>query len=216
MLVPLLGALVYFVAYSDSDWAQTVYVLVKVYTVAWPALATVLILREPIPRPDLSAPHHRRAVPAGLALGALMSGIGLALMASPLGSSLEAYSPQIRLKVTQLGVLDHYLLFGFFLAFIHSAIEEYYWRWFVFGTLRRLMSRRPAAVLAGLAFASHHFVILGQYFSPAWTVLLGAGVAAGGTAWCLLFERQRTLVGVWCSHVLVDLAVLWVGYRMLF
>ncbi len=31
-----------------------------------------------------------------------------------------------------------------------------------------------------------------------------------------MFEHQRTLTGAWISHVVVDLAILWVGYRLLF
>ena len=146
----------------------------------------------------------------------VISGLALALMASPIGASLAGFSEQVRSKVSQLGVLDHYLVFSIFLALIHSAIEEYYWRWFVYGTLRRLLSVRPAAAIAGVAFASHHIVVLGQYFPLAWTLILGLAVAAGGTLWCLMVERQRTLVGAWVSHVLVDLAILWIGYRMLF
>jgi len=216
MLVPLLGSLIYFVAYSGEPWAQATYALVKLYTLGWPVLATVLILRERLPWPDLRALKHWRAAPLGLALGILAGGATLALAASPLGDSLAEFSAQVRLKVGQLGVLEHYLAFSLFLAFVHSGIEEYYWRWFVYGALRRLWSGRPAAAIASVAFASHHVVILSQYFSGLWTVALGLAVAAGGYLWCLMFERQRTLMGVWLSHVLVDLAILWVGYRMLF
>ena len=216
MLVPFLGSLIYFVAYSGEPWARATYTLVKLYTVAWPVLATAFVLREPIPRPDLRAARHWRAVPLGLLFGGLVFGATLALSASPLGDSLAGFAEQVRLKVGQLGVLEHYLAFSLFLAFVHSAIEEYYWRWFVYGTLKRLCSRRPAAVLASLAFASHHMVILSQYFSAIWTVALSLMVAVGGYVWCLMVERQRTLMGAWLSHVLVDLAILWVGYRLLF
>jgi len=216
MFVPLLGALIYFVAYAGEPWARVTYVLVKLFTVGWPLLATLLVLRESIPWPDLRAREHWRAAPLGLAVGILAGGAGLLLMASPVGGSLTGFADHVRLKVSQLGVLEHYLAFSLFLAFVHSAIEEYYWRWFVYGILRRLMSVQPAAVLAGLAFASHHVIILSQYFSLTWAVVLGLAVAGGGYAWCLMIERQRTLMGAWLSHVLVDLAILWIGYRMLF
>jgi membrane protease YdiL (CAAX protease family) len=216
MLVPLLGALIYFVAYADQPWARAVYALVKIYTVVWPVLATVLILRQRLPWPDLRARHHRRAVPLGLAVGFVVGGLGLALMASPLGETLGEYTVQIRLKVTQLGVIDHYVAFSLFLALVNAAIEEYYWRWFVFGTLRRLISLRPAAILASLAFASHHVVVVGQYFSLPWTVVMSLAIAAGGYLWCRMVAHQRTLVGAFVSHVLIDLAILWIGYRMLF
>lgn len=216
MLVPFLGSLIYFVAYAAEPWAPATYALVKLYTLGWPLLATVLILRQPIPWPDLSDSKHWRAAPLGLLIGVLVCGVTLALNASPIGDSLAGFTERIRMKVSQLGVMENYLAFSLFLAIVHSAIEEYYWRWFVFGTLRQLWSFRPAAAIAGVAFASHHVVILSQYFSVIWTVILGLMVAAGGYLWCLLVERQRTLMGAWLSHVLVDLAILWVGYQMLF
>lgn len=216
LLVPLLGALIYFVAYAGEPWARAAYVLVKLYTVIWPLLATVLILRERLPRPDLRAATHWRALPLGLGFGLVVGAAAVGLTLSPLGEALSDFSPQVRAQVGRFGVLDHYLAFSLFLSLVHSGIEEFYWRWFVYGTLRRLWSRHPAAIIAGVAFASHHVVILSQYFSAGWTAILSLGVACGGYLWCLMVERQRTLMGAWASHVLVDLAILWVGYRMLF
>ena len=216
MVVPLLGSLIYFVAYAGERWARVAYVLVKVYTVLWPVLATRLLIHERLPRPELSARRHRRAVLPGLVVGSALTAAGLALMASPLGELIMAHSEQVRLKVGQLGVMEHYLAFALVLSFVHSGIEEIYWRWFVFGTLRRLLSIRVAAVLASLAFASHHVVILGQYFPLPWAIVLGLTVALGGYMWCLMYQRQRTLMGAWMSHILLDLLFFWIGHQMLF
>jgi membrane protease YdiL (CAAX protease family) len=216
MLVPLLGSLIYFVAYAGEPWAQATYILVKIYTVAWPLIATTMILRERLPLPRLRAPHHRRAILPGLLIGGVLAAGGLLLMEGPLGETVMANAEQIRHKVFQLGVLDHYLAFALVLSFVHSAMEEFYWRWFVFGTLRRLLSTHPAAILAALAFASHHVVILGQYFPLPIALLFGLAVAFGGYMWCLMYQRQRTLVGAWILHVILDLVIFWVGYRMLF
>jgi len=216
MVIPTLGSLIYFVAYAGEPWAQITYVLVKIYTVVWPLVATTMMLRERLAVPNLRAPHHRRAILPGLLIGGVLAAAGLALMEGPLGEAVIAQAEQIRLKVFQLGVLDHYLAFALFLSLVHSAIEEYYWRWFVFGTLRRLLSPQPAAVLSALAFASHHVVILSQYFPLPIALLFGFAVALGGYMWCLMYERQRSLVGVWVSHVILDLVIFWIGYRMLF
>lgn len=215
MFVPLLGALIYFVAYSGETWAQATYVLVKAYTLIWPFVATAFILRERIPWPDLGASRHRRAVLPGLVVGGLLSAAGLALMHTSLGDAVMANADQVRLKVTQLGVADHYLAFALFLSFLHSGMEEIYWRWFVFGTLNRLLSFQAAAILGSLAFASHHVVILSQYFPWPLASAFGLAVAIGGYLWCWMYRRQGTLTGAWVSHILLDLAILWVGYRMI-
>jgi len=47
-------------------------------------------------------------------------------------------------------------------------------------------------------------------------VVLSVAVLAGGVVWCLMFRAQRSLVGPWVSHMLVDLAVMALGYKLLF
>ena len=42
MVVPLLGSLIYFVAFAGQGWARWTYVLVKIFTLVWPLGATIL------------------------------------------------------------------------------------------------------------------------------------------------------------------------------
>lgn len=214
--VPLAGALVYFVFFSGETWARWVYALIKLFTLAWPVLATRALLGRALPRVRLDERRHRVALLPGLAVGGAIAVTVLVLYQTPLATVVEAHADQIRHKATQLGILDHYVAFALFLAVAHSGLEEYYWRWFLFGSLRSSLSLATAASIAGLAFAAHHVVVLLQYF-PVPLAILGSGaVALGGVIWCLMYERQGTLTGAWLSHALADLAVLWVGYRLLF
>ena len=216
MVVPLLGALIYFVAFAGESWARWTYVLVKFFTFGWPLIATVWILRRRLPRIDWSAPTHRRALVGGAAFGLALVAVGALLWQTPLRGILLEFGPQIRHKVDQLGVLDHYVPFALFLSLIHSALEEYYWRWFVFGNLRSILGVPVAVAVASIAFASHHFVILTQYVSLPWALAGALAVALGGVAWSLMYERQKTLTGAWVSHILADLLMLSIGYRMMF
>ena len=215
-VVPLLGSLIYFVFFSGQSWARGAYVLVKVFTLAWPIFATLFILQRRLPRIDWRAARHRRALLGGAAFGLTLVVTAAILYQTPVKEALFSFAPQIRLKVTQLGVLDHYLAFALFLSIIHSGLEEYYWRWFVYGNLRSVTSVPLAGLIGSIAFASHHFVIVTQYVSLPWAVLGALAVAWGGAVWCLMFERQKTLAGAWLSHVLADLIIFWFGYRMLF
>jgi membrane protease YdiL (CAAX protease family) len=99
-------------------------------------------------------------------------------------------------------------------------LEEYYWRWYVYGELRRGVPPGIALVVSGLAFSSHHVIILavylpGEYF---WTLTMGlsSAVAFGGIFWAWLYQRTRTLLGPWLSHALVDAGLMCVGYDLLF
>ena len=101
-------------------------------------------------------------------------------------------------------------------SLVHSFLEEYYWRWFAFGQLRRWVPLWPAIVISALGFTGHHVVVLSGYFGGfTWpTLLFSAGVAVGGAFWAWLYARGGSLLGPWLSHVLIDAAIFAVGWDM--
>ena len=106
-----------------------------------------------------------------------------------------------------------------FLAGVHSLMEEYYWRWFVFRELKGLLAPGAAIALSSLAFMAHHVIILWIYLPGRFltaVVPFSLCVALGGAAWAWLYERSGTLYTPWLSHLLVDVAILAVGYEMVF
>jgi membrane protease YdiL (CAAX protease family) len=215
LVVPLIASLFYFVWFSDHPLAATLYFATKLFTVAWPAVVVLLIFRDKI-KLDLKDPRHLNALLPGLLSGVAVAGLLFLLVKIPtLHTMLETAAPEMRNKAEQLGFLKHYLAFALFLSILHSLIEEYYWRWFVYGHLRKIINPSFALVLSAIAFGSHHVVVTAQYFPLPWGFALGGLVAAGGAMWSLLLDRQRTIVGAWLSHMIIDLAVMWVGYRLL-
>jgi membrane protease YdiL (CAAX protease family) len=129
---------------------------------------------------------------------------------------LSAALPEIRGKVAGFGIdgVWQYALLGAFYSLIHSLLEEYYWRWFVFGQLRRRTPVSVAAALSAAGFTAHHILVLDKYFgfaNPA-TYLLASCIAVGGAIWAVLYHRTGSLVGPWLSHLLVDAAIFAIGY----
>ena len=120
-------------------------------------------------------------------------------------------------RVRQFGMYEHFLLYMMFLAIINSGLEEYYWRWFVFGRLRAKLGASAAVVLSSLAFAAQHFVALHEFLGSAWLAgLFSVGIAIGGAVWASHYHRTGRLWGVWVSHCIVDVAALSIAYSMLF
>lgn len=215
MAVPFVAALFYFVIFSHYAFAKIIYALAKAFLLIWPILSIRLILGGRFPRIDLGCPTHRRAIPLGAVIGITIVLLMFGLMKTPLASMVIDSSQQIRQKARQLGVLEHYWLFAVFLSIVHSFIEEYYWRWFVYGQLRQICGINVAAVLAAAAFAAHHVVIAAQFFPALWALAAGGTVALGGLIWCWMYQRQKTLVGAWLSHAIVDFGIMSIGYRVL-
>ena len=104
----------------------------------------------------------------GLALGAaVLAGMLLLyfLWLKPAGYLAAAVGP-ITAKATAMGMGSpaRFILGGVLLSSVHSLLEEYYWRWFLFGGLRRFMPVAAAVILSSLAFTAHHVILLAVYF----------------------------------------------------
>ncbi len=157
----------------------------------------------------------------------LSAGFGLLVLATMLGLYEVAWKngpwfagggQSVRGKIVDLGLdrLWLYAAVGVFYAICHSGLEEYYWRWFVFGQLRQRLGFGSAIGIASLAFTAHHVIVLATYFgwwSP-WTYAFSLSVAVGGAVWAWLYERSGSLTGPWLSHLIVDAGIFLVGYDL--
>lgn len=215
MTVPALTALFYFVWLKGSSAAQPVYGSAKLFILLWPVMATALILKCPIRWKLRPMTVHLRAIPLGLIIGLGIAGMMVALMASPMGNLVAAATGAIEEKVVNLGIQEHFILFAVCLSLFHSLLEEYYWRWFVYGNLRNLVSRPAAHVIAAVGFSLHHIVVTTQFFPLHWALLFSAAVGIGGFFWSWLYQRQGTLTGAWASHAVVDATLMAVAFWLM-
>jgi membrane protease YdiL (CAAX protease family) len=223
---PSLLTWLYFVALAGQATAvqQGVYTVGKLIQFGLPAVWLLAVRWRAGPAAPCSAPAWRqgRGVAAGLLFGLAVAGAMLWAYHAWLKSAPEfaAAAEQIRRKVAGFGVggLAGFVALGTFYSLVHSWLEEYYWRWFVFGRMRSSWNAAPAVALSGLAFAAHHVIVLAAYFGwqpwPAWA--FSAAVALGGAVWAWLYDRTHSLLGPWLSHLLVDAAIFVIGYDLVF
>jgi uncharacterized protein len=221
MAFPTALTLAYFVLLAGRERAlvQAVYTAGKAiqfgFPLAWTAWST-----GRLPRP--SRPGGRGAG-VGFAFGLAVLAGALALHAAvlrPSGVLDGSLAAAVQAKVAAFGVTSplRFAALGAFYSLFHSAAEEYYWRWFVFGELRRAFRVSIAVAASSAAFAAHHLIILGTFFgwtSP-WTPALTLAVTAGGAFWAWLYHRSGSLLGPWLGHLLVDAAIFAVGYQLAF
>ncbi len=165
--------------------------------------------------------HHGAGVAAGVVFGAAIfaailvgyhAWLGPAGLLAPAGKAMAA-------RVAGFGVASPAAFAGMtvFYALVHSFLEEYYWRWFVFGQMRQVMPAAAAAVLSSLAFTVHHVIVLAAYLGwwSAATVVCSLAVGVGGMVWAWIYHRSGSLLGPWLSHALADAAIFTVGRSML-
>ncbi len=215
---PTVLTLVYFVLLADcaTGVQQAVFAVGKTAQFVLPLVWVFLVLRE---RVSWRFPGWR-GVGAGIAFGAVVTLAMIGLYSGWLkpAGHLAGLEQQALAKMRDLGLdsLWKYAGLGLFYALAHSLLEEYYWRWFVFGRLRQHCSAVGAGLVSSLGFMAHHVVLLGTYFgwdSPL-AYLFAGGVAIGGGVWAWLYARSQSLIGPWLSHLLVDAAIFLIGYDL--
>ncbi len=218
LVFPALFTWVYFVALrrAPAGLQQTVYAAGKTIQFALPVFWVLAIQRRRPSRSRLSTDGLGEGLLFGLAVFALALVLYQAWL-KPVGL-FQAVGEQIQAKIVNFGIHGPgaYLVLAAFYSLIHSFLEEYYWRWFVFGQLQSLMPWQAAVGVSSGGFMAHHVILLATFFgwsSPA-AYLFSLGVAVGGAYWAWLYHRTRSLYGPWLSHLLVDAAVFAVGYDL--
>lgn len=111
-----------------------------------------------------------------------------------------------------------YFFLAVFISVIHSFLEEYYWRWYVYNELRTKLNVVTASILASLAFTGHHVIVIKAYLPESivgWGIyFFPAFVFVAGLFWSLIYEKWKNLWIPWISHLFADVAILWIGYQM--
>ena len=139
LVFPTAFTWLYFVVLSDvAPWLQqSVYAVGKLVQFGFPVAWVWLVCRERLAWPERPW--------AGLPLGI---GVGLAIVAAMLllhsawlqpSGLLDPPAEAVRQRVISAGIDSQtkYAALAVFYSGMHSLLEEYYWRWFVFSQIGR-------------------------------------------------------------------------------
>ncbi len=223
-LFPLAMAMIYFVildepAGDENPAVRIAYVSGKVVQFLFPALFVFWIERQAI---RLASPTWR-GIPMAIGFATIVA-VAMVCLYQFVLRDMPAFAvtaPEMiwhRLTQFKQTTPAAYVGMGVFICCVHSLGEEYYWRWFVFGWLRRHVPMWSAIVLSSLGFMAHHVVIVSVYFpNDILTLALpfSLGVAVGGGVWAWIYARSESLYAPWLSHCLIDVAIMAIGYVML-
>lgn len=216
LLLPTVATWVYFVALAGRSSVQAAYGASKVVQFALPLVWTLWVQRRSL---SLAAPGWLD-IGTGFGLGLLfvLAGVGAYLgyfKASPYLSQATGLISE-RLKDWNLNTTGRFVAFTVFLSLVHALLEEYYWRWFVCGQMARAAAPGWAIAVSSLGFMAHHVIVIHGLLRAPWplTAALSLSVGVGGAAWAWLYLRSGSLYGPWISHMLVDAAIMWIGYDL--
>lgn len=231
LIFPTLTAWLYFIVYASSPALPAVYTACKIAQFILPIAWLLLIARRhggdshASPRLFQRGPGIARGghLAGGVVSGALLAGVILAIYVLVLrGGDLSAEAAvriAARLEALHSATPLRFVAMALFISVAHSFLEEYYWRWFAFGRLLAYMGRGGAIALSSIAFTSHHVIVLYSFIGPGrfwWvTILLSFAVASAGALWAWQYVRRNSLPAIWISHTLVDLAIMAIGYDLI-
>lgn len=240
IVLPTIVTWIYFVSLKDSTSAvqQTAYGIGKTIQFALPVVWICSCCGKSIgsllPWVDAGFEDEKLSIdfvrsgffshPISIAIGFGLFGaasvfVGFYFVVTPLGLA-DPLIAKVNEKVTGMS-LDSpmkFALLGVFYALIHSFMEEYYWRWFVFGRLLGYLRRWPAMIISSVGFMAHHVILMATFlgwYSPL-AYLISATVAIGGIVWAWLYHRSGKLAWPWISHMIVDAAIFALGYVLVF
>lgn len=225
---PTVMAWIYFVALAANTGESSSSAASPALRGAY-ALGKLVQFSFPLVYLYFAAPHSWSVRPPrfgglmlGLGFGALVAAAMLLLYFGLLRETLieMGLEREVRSKLEEFGAATPYRFLGFaaYISIVHSLLEEYYWRWFVFRRLGSLCGLAPAMAISSLAFMAHHVIVLDVYLPGHFltaVVPFSLAIAAGGAFWSWLYARTDSLVAVWLSHVIIDAGIMVIGFDLL-
>lgn len=191
---------------------QVIYLASKGWIIGLPAVWLLKV--------DRGRPNWVRPEAASCGIGLVL---GLALSAAILGAYFLLGEAWIDLELFRetaskngLDTPSRYVVLAVYLCTVNALVEEYVWRWFVFRKCEALVPGWAAVLLSAFFFTVHHIFALAAQMPWRVTLLGSAGVFAGGAVWSWCFLRYRSIWPGFVSHVVADVAILWIGWRLLF
>ena len=209
---PSLGVIAAMVLWPGSTGAAIFFFLCKVWMLALPVLWRVFIDRRPLS----FSPIRSGGVIVGAVLGVAISGVVL-LSYQLLGESWVD-DDYVREMATNNGIGTPALFLGavVYWVLVNSVLEEYVYRWFIYEKCGVVMPPMAAVLASAACFTVHHVIAIRMQFDWNVTVLASIGVFVGGAVWSWLYLRYRSIWPGYISHAIVDIAVFWVGWRIIF
>ena len=212
---PTLGALTAFVL-APGPIGQAVYAACKLWILVLPLAWLLLVERGRLSLSPLPSGRRGRALTEGALLGLAFGAVVFGAHALVGERWLDPERLREIAGEAGFGTRGAYLAIAVYIALVNALLEEYVWRWFVFRQLERLVRPALAVPLAALFFTLHHILVFGVQLGPQIAVLGSIGVFVGGCIWSWLYARWRSVWPAWVSHVIVDVAGLWIGWQLLF
>lgn len=105
------------------------------------------------------------------------------------------------------------LIWGFYLSFINSLVEEFFFRGYIFYTLEH-KSYKLAIIVSSVLWAVYHVVIFITIFQIYTVIFTIVGLSFIGIILAYTNRFGKSFINSWIIHIFADIAVVVVLYYM--
>ncbi len=107
---------------------------------------------------------------------------------------------------------ENFVPVAIYISFVNSLLEEFFFRGFVFFTLKKLASKRFAYGVSALVFSLYHIAIMSSWFNIFLFALLLLSLFVAGLMFSWLNERRETIYTSWFVHMFANFATNTIGF----
>lgn len=110
---------------------------------------------------------------------------------------------------------SNFIFIGFYITFVNSFLEEFFFRGFVFLNLYKKNYRKTGYVYSSFLFGIYHIGIFKSWFNPYLIALALLGLISVGFIFDYLDTKSDNLINSWIVHILADSAIIIIGMKIL-
>ncbi|MFA5523122.1 MAG: type II CAAX endopeptidase family protein [Tissierellales bacterium] len=109
---------------------------------------------------------------------------------------------------------SNFIFVAFYISFVNSFLEEFFFRGFIFLNLFELGYIKLAYVFSSFLFAIYHISVFKNWFNP-WLIGLSIfGLVSVGFIFNYIDTKSKNFINSWIVHILADAAIMLIGMRM--
>jgi membrane protease YdiL (CAAX protease family) len=110
----------------------------------------------------------------------------------------------------------NFIAVGIYITIVNTALEEYFFRGFLFINLKKNSSRERffAYMYSSLLFSFYHLSIFRTWFDPRLLAVALVGLVAAGTLFNFLDEKSDSILYSYIVHACADAAIILIGLKM--
>jgi len=107
---------------------------------------------------------------------------------------------------------NNFIYVSLYISLMNSFLEEFFFRGFVFITLKKHTNKKFAYIYSSSLFAIYHIGMLLELFYPLTLALLLIGLIIGGCIFNYLNEKNNNIYPSWFVHMFANFGINTVGF----